>query len=312
MRILAKTTNMSHDDWLKHRTAGLGGSDCASVLGLSPWRSPIDVWLDKMGKSKPLEDNEAMRQGRDLEEYVANRFCEATGKKVKRVNAILQHDTHDWLIGDVDRLIVGEKAGLECKTTNMMAWKSIKADGPPDYYELQCHHYMAVTGFDKWYLAVLVMGRDFLIYEIERDEELISAIITQEQKFWERHILTGEMPAPDGSESAGEAISTIYPTAEEGTELELVGHESALRRYWELATLIDTMEREQEQIKQDIKVEMKDAETAYAPSHKILWRNVARTTLDSKKLKEEKPDVWAKYAKESTSRRFEIKMLKED
>lgn len=311
MRTLIKTTDLTHDAWLEQRKKGVGGSDAASILGLNPYKTQIDVWLDKMGKSEPIEDNEAMRQGRDLEEYVAQRFADETGKRVKRRNAILQHDRHDWMIGDVDRFIVGEHAGLECKTTNIYNWKSLKANGPPDYYELQCHHYMAVTGMDRWYLAVLVLGRDFKIYTIERDEEMIAMIEQAEGDFWNRYILTEEMPAPDGSHSADVALGVIYPEATEGKEVDLSNYELRINRYKELGDLVDTLEIEMEQIRQLIKKEMEDAERASIKGGYVSWKNVTSTRIDTKRLKAEKPELWVEYAKESTSRRFDIKIKEE-
>ena len=119
-RILKKTTEISHEEWLELRRTGIGGSDSSTVCGLNPYSSLIALWADKTGRMPPKEDNEAMRIGRDLEEYVAKRFAEATGKKVRRRNAIFQHDTYDFITANIDREIVGENAGLECKTTSVL------------------------------------------------------------------------------------------------------------------------------------------------------------------------------------------------
>ena len=96
-RKLVKTTDITREEWLEYRRTGLGGSDAAVVMGLTPYRSKIELWADKTGRMPEAEDNEAMRTGRDLEQYVAERFCEAAGKKVRRRNYIFQHDEYDFI-----------------------------------------------------------------------------------------------------------------------------------------------------------------------------------------------------------------------
>src|SRR5690606_12206216 len=108
----------------------------------------------------------------DLEDYVAKRFVEATGMKVRRINAILQHSEYPFMLANVDRLIVGKKEGLECKVTNSYAKKEWE-DEIPIYYEIQCHHYMAVTGYKAWWIACLIGNERFVYKRIERDEEVI-------------------------------------------------------------------------------------------------------------------------------------------
>ena len=149
---LAKTLDMPREEWLELRKKGIGGSDSAAIVGLDRYRSPFDVYADKLGLKPEIPDNEAMRQGRDLEQYVAERFMEATGKKVRRRNAMLQHPEYPFMIADIDRWVVGENAGLECKTTSALnRAKFNQGEYPPSYY-VQCVHYMAVTGAERWYL----------------------------------------------------------------------------------------------------------------------------------------------------------------
>ena len=119
MKRLVSTLNLPKEDWLRYRKCGIAGTDAGAILGLNPYRSAFQVYHDKISDTIENIDNEAMRQGRDLEDYVAQRFTEATGLKVRRANAIYQSDEHPLLLADFDRLIVGQKAGLECKTV----WK---------------------------------------------------------------------------------------------------------------------------------------------------------------------------------------------
>lgn len=126
---IAATKDLPHEEWLRLRKQGIGGSDAGAVCGVNAYRSAFNVYYDKVSTNlTEAEDNERMRQGRDLEDYCARRFSEATGLKVHRTNYIYRHNTCDFMIADLDRVIVGENAGLECKTTaawNADKWKSM-------------------------------------------------------------------------------------------------------------------------------------------------------------------------------------------
>ena len=199
------TKNMSGTEWRQARKASIGGSDAAAILRLSDYSSPYTVWAEKTGRIPEKEDNEAMRQGRDLEQYVADRFCEQTGKKVRRVNAIIKNDRYPFAHANIDRAVIGEHAGLECKTTSVLNLRKFANGEYPANYYVQCVHYMAVTGAEKWYLAVLVLGRDFLVYEIPRDDDEIAALMQSESEFWEL-VKCNTPPAADGSKSTTDTI----------------------------------------------------------------------------------------------------------
>ena len=113
MKTKISTIGMSREDWLEHRRQSIGGSDAATIVGLNPYSSPYELWADKLGRIPPKEDNEAMRQGRDLEDYVARRFMAETGKRVRRENNIIKNSAVPFAHANVDRLVIGEKAGLE-------------------------------------------------------------------------------------------------------------------------------------------------------------------------------------------------------
>ncbi len=183
MKKLVSTLNLSHEEWLKYRKQGLGGSDAGAICGLNPYASPMSVYYDKIREDTEETDNEAMRQGRELEDYVARRFMEATGKRVRRANAIFQSEAHPFMLSNVDRMVAGERAGLECKTANSYQLARWKDGAIPAHYLIQCFHYMAVTGSDAWYLAVVILGREFQYRKILRDDEMIENLIQIE---WSR------------------------------------------------------------------------------------------------------------------------------
>lgn len=299
-RILAKTLDLPREEWIGLRRKGIGGSDAGAICGLNPWVSTIDVYLDKLGLKDEKQDNEAMRQGRDLEEYVARRFEEETGKKVRRRNAILQHDEVDYLLANIDRWVDGENAGLECKTASIFA-KDAWADGKiPAHYEIQCHHYMAVTGADTWYLCCLILNKSLEIRTIKRDEELIRSLIEIEQAFWENHVVPRVMPAPDGSSAATAILSDLYKNSDPETVIELQGFENRLNEYDKILELENLVAKDKERIRQEIMTEMKEAEIAYCNGRKITWKKQAgRKSIDSKRLRKEKPDIYLDYLEEA-------------
>jgi len=305
---LAKTLDMPREEWLELRKKGIGGSDAAAIVGLDRYRSPFDVYADKLGLKPEIPDNEAMRQGRDLEQYVAERFMEATGKKVRRRNAMLQHPEYPFMIADIDRWVVGENAGLECKTTSVLnRAKFSQGEFPPNYY-VQCMHYMAVTGAERWYLAVLVLNKAFHVFTIERDEAEINALIEAEKDFWENHVLKQIPPAPDGSEATSEIIKQLFPEAKEATETALFGYEGKIQQYLELDTKVKELECERDKLKQELQLAMADAEIGRAQGYIVEWKNQVRQTLDTQKLKKEQAEIYQKYLKPAqTVRMFKIK-----
>lgn len=292
---------------------GIGGSDAGSICGLNPYSTAISVFQDKTQlQAEEKADNEAMRQGRDLEEYVARRFTEETGKKVRRANAIFYKEEQPFMLANVDRLIVGENAGLECKTASAYSADKWKDGHIPESYEIQCHHYMAVTGADAWYIACVILGKEFIWYKIERDEEIIQMLIRLETEFWNDHVLANKMPAPDGSKAAEELLAKYYKNSDPDKSVALVGFDEKLKRRAEIAALQDKLDQEKKQIEQEVKVYMEDAEQADSDSFSVSWKSVVSNRVDSKKLKADYPDVYQKCVKTSESRRFTVKEIAEE
>jgi putative phage-type endonuclease len=295
--VLINTLNIDKEEWLEWRKKGIGGSDAAAIIGLNKYKSAFEVYAEKLGLKTNTEDNESMRQGRDLEEYVATRFTESTGKKVRRRNAMLQHPEHQFMIADIDRWIVGENAGLECKTTSVLnQHKFAQGEFPPNYY-VQCMHYMAVTGAERWYLAVLVLNKAFHVFTIERDESEIQALIAAEKDFWENHVMKQITPAPDGSEATSEIIKQLYPEAKRQDQVALFGQEEKIEQYLSLNAKLKELERERDKLKQELQLAMGDAEIGQAQGYVIKWKNQVRQTLDTQRLKKELAEVYSSYLK---------------
>ncbi len=301
------TANLSREEWLRMRKTGIGGSDAGAICGLNPYSSPMDVYQDKITDEVSQEDNEAMRQGRDLEDYVARRFMEETGLKVRRSNKMYRGREYPFMLADVDRLVAGADAGLECKTASAFNADKWKDGQIPPHYLIQCLHYMAVTGKREWYIAVVILGREFLFRKIAWDEGLIKKLVAAEKVFWEQNVLARRMPPPDGSKACDELLGQYFHMAGKKSSIHLVGFDEKLERREELLQEIEGLEKEQKQIEQEIKCFMQENETAFNDKYQVRWANVDTTRLDTKRLKEERPEIYKDFATTTTSRRFTIK-----
>lgn len=306
-KVVADTKNMTKEEWLKHRQAGIGGSDASVIAGLNPWKSSIQLYMDKKEEDPKEVKSLRMELGNRLEGLVAELFTEETGLKVRNVNGILKNEKYPFALANIDRAIVGEKAFLECKTTNSYALKEWQ-DGVPAHYEIQCLHYMAITGATHCYIAALIGNSDFIWHKIERDEETIEYLMQIEKEFWEENIIKDIIPLPDGSDAYSEYLKEKYKKSN-GQEIELhllKDGPGKLLRYDEIVSDIKTLESEKKLIEQEIQLHMEEFEVAKIGDRKITWKTSTRNTIDSKKLKSEMPDIAAQFMKTSTSRTFKI------
>lgn len=307
MNVIRKRIPETRDEWLEDRMQGIGGSDAGAVLGFTQYKSPYTLWCEKTGRiDSDVPDNEAMRQGRDLEQYVAERWMEATGKKVRKSGFSFQSKEHPFMLANVDRLVVGENAGLECKTANALTRTHYDRGDIPASYYAQCMHYMAVTGLERWYIAVLVMGKGFYTYTVERDEKEIEALISAEESFWSS-VTNDVEPEIDGSQSTSDTLAALYPESGGETE-DLPELDDAAVMLDDISSRMKELEKMKKQYENRIKDTMKDIEKCDTGSAVITWKSFQSGRLDTKKLREEMPDIYEKYVKVSSSRRFTMKM----
>lgn len=306
---LVSTHELSRQEWLEERRKGIGGSDVSAIAGLNKWKSPIGVYLDKLGQS-PEEDKagEAAYWGNVMEDVVAQEFAIRTGMRVRKRNAILVHSEHEFMRANVDRLIVGKKEGLECKTASEYLKGDWEDEEIPAAYLLQCQHYMAVTGYKAWHIAVLIGGNKFIHKKIERDNELIEYLIGIEKDFWFNHVLAEVPPAFDGSNASTDLLKAMYPEAEPASEIQLGKDvEQMLDAMDQLTEDIKSFEKQKKEYENQIKAMMAENEKGYTINRVVTWKNYETNRIDSKRLKAEQPDLYKKYTNTSTARRFTVK-----
>ncbi len=309
--MLCSTKNQSYKDWLETRRLGIGGSDAGAICGLNKYSSPLSVYLDKLGLLPEKEETEPMRFGKDLEDYVAKRFEEQTGKKVRKLNKMLQHTEHTFMLANVDRVIVGENALLECKTASDMI--SIDSENPNPSYYAQCQHYMAVMGCSVTYLAVYQRSTGLHVIEIKRDEKEIEALIEIERDFWFNHVLAKIPPEVDGSMATSDMLSVLYPKAVKECKL-LYALDDKLKQIDSINASISELEKEKLLLTQEIKAEMGEASEGISHNYIVSWTNrKGRTKLDEKRLKQEMPQIYEKFKTETADTRvFKIKTAKSE
>ena len=236
---------------------------------------------------------------------------ERTGKRVKRNNTMWRSTIWPWMLADIDREVVGENAGLECKTTSLYNKHDFAGGEIPLTYYVQCQHYMAVMGFDRMYLAVLVLNRGFYDFVIERDEGEIDTLAAAEGEFWER--LVNEEPPPlDGSDATMDALKAMHPREDSGLALRLPDEaENDLAQFLHLQEFILDLQAERDAIKARTMAQMGQAALATTRSKACSWVTRKRTGLDTAALKRDYPGVYKQYLKTTEYRVFSVKERKE-
>lgn len=306
--VFAMTNDMQRSDWLDARRKGIGGSDASVIAGVNKYKSQLDLWLEKTGQVEDNEPGEAAYWGNMLEDIVAREFMTRTGLKVRRRNAILQHPEHEFMLANVDRLIVGQDIGMECKTTSAYNKAEWEDDNIPDAYYIQTQHYMAVTGYQSWYIAVLIGGQRFMYKEIARNDELIAKLIELEKAFWQ-HVVSGTMPSTDGSDACAEALRKLYPDSN-GLEVLLPDTADFYIREYESAKSEEKAATERKQAAQNaLQLMLGDWERGRIGDRIVSWKSAKPAErFDTKTFKADYPDLAAQYSKAGEpTRRFSIK-----
>ena len=302
---ITKVKTANHDEWLKLRSQYIGGSDAASVVGLNQFSSPYALWAEKTGKVSGFGGNLATEVGTYLEDFVAKKFEEETGKKVRKVNQSIFNSDYPWAIANIDRDIVGEDAGLEIKTTSELNLKKFKGGDYPANYYCQCVHYMAVTGKQRWYLAVLIGNREFRWFVIERDEAEITALMDAEKAFW-WHVTNNTPPDADGAQATTDAIKAMYEDSTDDV-VDLFPHQADLDQYQALTKQIKELETLKNEMANRVKAFMGNSGGGECDKYRVSWKSTTRSTFDVKRFAEDHQDIdLSEYYKESSARTFRV------
>lgn len=295
-------TELSHSEWLAQRRTGIGGSDVAAIMGLSPWRTPYQVWEDKTGRAEDQPETPALYWGRLLEDPIRQAYADRTGLTVTKPDRMFTSKEHPFMLANLDG-IASDGRLVEFKTTSRSdGWGEEGSDEIPDYYMTQVQHYMYVMGALRADVGVLIAGRDFRIYTVEADAELQQMLIEAESKFWE----LVKTDTPPGINSTADA-SRRWRTA---TAKKVVSADAETLSAWEdlcaIRHQIDVLKEEEDLLKTHIMRAMKDAVSLKADGKTLASWSLpsARKTVDTKRLKEEFPDVYDAVLKQGAPQRI--------
>lgn len=318
--MITKTPITSREQWLEERRKTVGGSEIGAILGMNPWQSAYSLWAERTGKVAAFEGNLQTKVGTYLEDLVAKLFEEESGFKVQRTNFIYRNDLYPALHATPDRLLVGRKAGLECKTTSAFNAKKFRGTDFPGQYYAQAVQYMAVLDLPEWYIAVLVGNHDFHIYHLTRikdqpktdfcevslyiEEAEITTLAAAAEE-WLQHVRDDTPPNIDGSEASRETLMEIYQEGVGGA-VDLFGREGWLMRYEQIKEQIKALEDEKRGIENAICNDLGDNYEGRAGKYRVTWKPVSRTTFDSKACLRDHPEM-AQYQKLSLSRQFKVR-----
>lgn len=299
---VASTVGLSHDDWLAIRRTGIGSSDIAGVLGLSPWSSPYTVWADKRGLTPPVEETEQMAVGTALEEPIARLFQKRHCRPVRRVRAILRHPEYPFALANLDRVTDGGRAVVEIKATGQR-W-----DGVPDQYMVQVQWQLGVTDLPMGYLVPLA-GTRLDIIPIRRDDGLIADMLAAASAFW-RKVQDGTEPDPTAAEGDARILALLHPGDTALPPVDLTGDLRAtdmLTAYLVSQATEKRAKEAKDQAANSLRTILGDATKATMNGRTVAtWSRFTERRLDSKALQAECPDIYGRFVRENPKQAFRV------
>lgn len=303
------------------RNSFIGGSDVGTILGVNKFKSPYVLFLEKTGKLEPenIDNKLQVKLGHKMEQVVAELYEEETGIKLTKSNRSYRCKKYPFLVGHIDRKMVGVKKGLEIKTTS--SWNRTdysEGEVPPSHY-YQCMFYMMITGIHDWDLATLRDNNEFHITHIKWDEHIAEDMLKECVEFW-KCVETGVWDKPiDGEKNTSDAITRAFPAKEEksenaSTSVAIYGQNDAMESYMELVSSIKELEKSKSAFENEIKSVLGDKQVGFiGDEYKVTWMNRSRKgSIDTDKIKSDYPEIdIEKYRKpEKKYREFKITPIK--
>lgn len=286
----------------------IGGSDIAAVMGLSPWKTPLQLFLEKTGQvdQADLSDNEAVQLGSELEDFVAKKFSRVTGKDVRRAPCYYTDKEYPFMKCQVDRLVTGTDELLECKTASLRKESEWRDDEVPAHYILQVQWQLMITGRSLAYIACLIGGQRFVHKKIQADNALQKTMRDRAVDFWVNYVQKNV--APMAMLGDDEALLALHPRNNE--EIQLVeSMDTAIARRQELSMHIEQMKEEKELIEVKIKECCGDNLGIKTSRYLATWKEQKRSGVDVEALK--KDGIYDFYLKESKTRVLRVSLNKQ-
>ena len=281
-RKMTPTGNLTREEWLQLRRNGIGGSDASVIMGKNPYRSILQLWEEKTGKL-PVSDNgnEFTYWGNVMEPIIRKEFMNRTGLKVRQKHAMIFHEEYPYLFADVDGIVTderGEKCIFEAKTASQ---------------------YKA----DQWENGV---PEEFVFTTIYRDDSLIEELTAREKEFWEECVLTGTEPVVDDSEATREYLNEKYSDSVADTIQLEADMKKVIAQYQDVDSKVKELEKQKTGLANRIKAVMGEYETGELDGIVVSWKKISRESVDSRRLRKEKPEIFAEYSNVSSYRKLSV------
>ena len=283
----------------------IGGSDIAAIMGMSRWKTPLKLWLEKTGECEPVDLSkvEAVQLGSELEEFVAQKFSKETGKQVRKQSKMYVHKDYPFMAAHVDRLITGTDEILECKTCGSHKKDEWEGEDIPQEYVLQVIWYLGITGKKKAYIAVLIGGQSFKYKMIEFDKELFETMIDMAKDFW-NCVQTKTPPALTPDDNA--LLSEIFAKPNEEI-IENQDMEEKILKLQQVKDDISALETEQKMLEAEIKNVIGGHLGVLTQKFKVTWGKYEKTSVNTNLLKTD--GLYDKYSQKTSYRKLNISEL---
>ena len=305
----------------KDRDKFIGGSDVGTILGVNKFKSPYVLFLEKTGKIEPenVDDKLQVRLGHKMEQVVAEIYEEETGTKVQKSNRSYRSKKYPFLVGHIDRKLVGSKKGLEIKTTSSWNKTDYKEGEIPPSHFYQCMFYMMITGIHDWDIATLRDNNEFYVMHVSWNEEIASEILHECIEFW-KCVESGVWDKPiDGSINTETAIGKAFPCnvdmiPQENLPVTIENRVDVIGSYFELVQSIKQLETTKKSVENELKAILGNNQVGFiGDEYKVTWIPKKRSAgIDIDKLKEDHPEInIEKYRKPQIEyREFKIAKIK--
>lgn len=305
-----RTKNLSRQEWLQLRCNGIGGSEVSVIMNVNKYRSIQQLWEEKTGRLAVSDSSgEPAYWGNVMEPIIRKEFMKRTGLKVRQKHAMIFHPDYDFMFADVDGIVTdenGEKCIFEAKTVSQYKAELWEGNRIPREYMLQVQHYLEVCGMKKAYVAGLIGGNLFVFRVVYRDEALIQEIVRSEEKFWNDYVLADKRPEMDGSEATMNFLNERYKeSVKDSIQLD-DSMKSVLEEYDKVTNLLEELEKKKTEITNCMREALQEHETGEIDGRVISWKKIQKSSFDSKRFRQDKPELFSQYQKDSSYRRLTV------